>query len=84
MMKRALAALAATTSLALAPAAMAADWFRAETEHFIVYAEDSQDDTVEFAQDLERLDEVLSFFTGVNTDDEPLAGIDQGDRVPLR
>ncbi|MWV29440.1 tetratricopeptide repeat protein [Aurantiacibacter rhizosphaerae] len=72
MMKRALAALAATTSLALAPAAFAADWFRAETEHFIVYAEDDQDDTVEFAQDLERLDEVLSLFTGVKTDAEPL------------
>ncbi len=72
MMKRALAALAATTSLALAPAALAADWFRAETEHFIVYAEDDEEDTVEFAQELERLDEVLSFFTGVKTDGEEL------------
>lgn len=72
MMKRAFAALAATTSLALAPAALAADWFRAETEHFIVYAEDKEEDTVEFAQELERLDEVLSLFTGVKADGEEL------------
>ena len=57
--------------IAAAPAA-AADWYRAETQHFIVYAEDSESATKEFAQDLERLDEVLRILTGVGPDDGSL------------
>lgn len=71
-MTRFVAALAALITLAMAPAAQAADWFRAETEHFIVYAEDSESATREFAQDLERLDEVLRILTGVGQDEDDL------------
>lgn len=59
-------------TLALTSTAQARDWFRAETEHFIVYSEDSESGTREFAEDMERLDEVLRFFTGVGQDDEGL------------
>ncbi|RIV87547.1 hypothetical protein [Aurantiacibacter zhengii] len=71
MTKRALAGLSLAITFLFAPiSASAADWYRAETEHFIVYAEDSETDTREFAQDLERLDEVLSILTGVAMDEE--------------
>ncbi len=72
MKKRVLAAVTAVATLAISQAASAADWYRAETEHFIVYSEDSEDDTKEFAQDLERLDEVLSLLTGVSADETEL------------
>ncbi|WP_340586624.1 hypothetical protein [Erythrobacter alti] len=45
--------------------AQARDWYRAESNHFILYSEDSEQDTLEFVQDLERLDEVLRIMTGV-------------------
>ena len=50
----------------------AADWYRAETTHFIVYSEDKKSSTEEFAKDLERLDEVLRILTGVGPDDGSL------------
>ncbi|GGD48780.1 hypothetical protein GRI62_07830 [Erythrobacter arachoides] len=56
-----------TATLAFSPA-LAADWHRAESEHFIVYSQDSESNTREFVEDLERLDEVLSVFTGVGGD----------------
>lgn len=59
-------------TFAITPAAQARDWYVAETEHFIVYSEDSQSGTREFAQDLERLDEVLRVFTGVSQNEEDL------------
>lgn len=71
-MNRAFAALAALFCLSLAPAAQATDWYRAETQHFIVYSEDTERGTREFAQDLERLDEVLRILTGVGEDDGSL------------
>ncbi len=46
--------------------ANAADWHRAESEHFILYTEDSEENTLEFVQDLERLNEVIALFTGVD------------------
>ncbi|KLI63197.1 hypothetical protein [Aurantiacibacter marinus] len=63
--------IAAVAVLAAIPAA-AADWYRAETRHFIVYSEDSESDTREFVQDLERLDEVLRLMTGIGPDDGSL------------
>lgn len=71
-MTRLVAALAALLTFTVAPAAQAADWYRAETQHFIVYAEDDEDATREFAQDLERLDEVLRILTGIGQDDGSL------------
>ncbi|MCB2066699.1 MAG: hypothetical protein KDE15_08685 [Erythrobacter sp.] len=72
MKNRTLAALTALVTLSLAPAAHATDWYRAESQHFIVYSEDTENETREFAQDLERLDEVLRFMNGVGADDGSL------------
>ena len=66
-----LRALAALAVLVAVPAS-AQSWHRAETQHFIVYAEDDANSTKEFAQDLERLDEVLRILTGVGPDDGSL------------
>ncbi|KLE35232.1 hypothetical protein [Aurantiacibacter luteus] len=60
----------ATATLATSPA-LAADWYRAESEHFIVYSEDSEEGTREFVQDLERLDEAISLLTGAGNTDLP-------------
>ncbi len=69
---RLIATLFAALAVMIAAPASAADWYRAETQHFIVYAEDSETATKEFAQDLERLDEVLRILTGVGPDDGSL------------
>ncbi len=53
-------------------AAEARDWYRAESEHFILYSEDSERNTREFVQDLERLDEVLRLLAGIGPDDGSL------------
>ena len=71
-MKSFLAVLLTAIAILLAPPAHAVDWYRAETAHFIVYSEDSESDTIEFVQDLERLDEVLRLMTGVGIDDGSL------------
>ncbi|MBX7457825.1 hypothetical protein K3152_06165 [Qipengyuania sp. 1NDH17] len=63
--------LAAAAALVASPA-MAADWYVAETEHFVIYSEDGQEETEDFARDLERLDEVLRIVSGVGNDDKYL------------
>lgn len=63
--------LTAAAALIAAPAS-AADWYLAETEHFNIYSKDSQEDTEEFARDLERLDEVLRIISGVGFEDDDL------------
>ncbi|VVT19247.1 hypothetical protein [Erythrobacter sp. EC-HK427] len=67
-MSRIILAAVAFFILVLPEAVQAQQWYRAESEHFILYSEDSEQDTLEFVQDLERLDEVLSLFTGVGND----------------
>lgn len=52
-----LAATAAIAALAASPAH--AEWWKAETDHFIIYSEDSREDTEEFARELERFDNAL-------------------------
>lgn len=69
---RLLSAMLAISAIAFSHCATAADWHRAETDHFIVYSEDSRREIVEFAQELERLDEVLRTFTGVSEDGRSL------------
>ncbi|MDF1835558.1 MAG: hypothetical protein P1U62_11850, partial [Alteraurantiacibacter sp. bin_em_oilr2.035] len=69
---RLFASVFAAFAVLFAIPAVAADWFRAETEHFIVYSEDSERDSREFVQDLERLDEVLRILTGVGLDEDGL------------
>ncbi|MFN6935115.1 MAG: hypothetical protein ACK4NZ_08185 [Tsuneonella sp.] len=58
-------ALLAATAAVLATPAMAADWHLAKTEHFTIYSEDSREATVEFAKELERLDEALRVISGI-------------------
>jgi len=65
-MSRIISAAAAALTLLLPQVANAADWYRAESEHFILYSEDSERNTREFVQDLERLNEVIALFTGVD------------------
>lgn len=67
-MSRIIMAAVAVFILVLPEAVLAQRWYRAESEHFILYSEDSERDTLEFVQDLERLNEVLSLFTGVGND----------------
>ncbi|MBH5323006.1 tetratricopeptide repeat protein [Aurantiacibacter sediminis] len=55
-----------------AQTAAARDWYRAESAHFILYSEDSEEATIDYVQDLERLDEVLRLMTGVGADDGSL------------
>ena len=62
---RKLAALAAALSLTVSTPALAADWQFAETEHFKIYAEDTPERTVEFARELERLDDALRMISGI-------------------
>lgn len=46
-------------SLLLLPAAARAEWWRAETDHFIIYSEDKKATTQQFAVELERFDNAL-------------------------
>lgn len=69
-MSRIIMAAVAVFILVLPEAVLAQRWHRAESEHFILYSEDSERDTLEFVQDLERLNEVLELFTGVSQDAE--------------
>ena len=66
---RLIASLFVALGFLVSTPASAQSWHRAETQHFIVYAEDDAGSTKEFAQDLERLDEVLRILTGIGPDD---------------
>ena len=59
------AALAAALSLTVSAPALAAEWQFAETEHFKIYSEDAPERTVEFARELERLDDALRMISGI-------------------
>ena len=65
-MSRIIPAMVAVFAFLLPQVAHAADWYRAESQHFILYSEDSEEDTLEFVQDLERLNEALALLTGVD------------------
>ena len=41
-----------------------AEWWRAETDHFIIYSEDERDATEKFSRDLERFDNALRLLHG--------------------
>jgi hypothetical protein len=51
-------------ALSAPTAAHAADWWRAETAHFIIYSEDDESDTRAFATELERFDNALRTLQG--------------------
>lgn len=65
--------LLATAALALiATPAAAADWWRASTDHFIVYSETSEEEAEQFAVELERFDEAMRYLRGIAKDTETL------------
>lgn len=69
------AVLAATGMMMAAVAAtpaMAQDWWKAETDKFIVYSSGDSDDARELAENLERLDDALRFMRNLGQD-APLA-----------
>jgi len=47
--------------LGMIPGVAHAEWYRASTEHFIVYANDRADEVKQFAADLERFDKTVRF-----------------------
>ncbi|MFN2258740.1 MAG: hypothetical protein ABR601_02745, partial [Parasphingopyxis sp.] len=61
--------VAAVLLVSLPIAAAHADWYRAETENFIIHADATEEVVTEYARHLERFDAVLRHFTG--TDPEP-------------
>lgn len=63
-MKR-IGALVAALVGATSTQAIAAEWQVAKTEHFTIYSEDSKEATIEFARELERLDEALRVISGI-------------------
>ena len=50
-------------ALALSTPALA-DWHVAESDHFVIYADDSEEDLVHFAEMLERYHSAMSYVTG--------------------
>ena len=55
--------LLAITLLAL-PATVRADWYEAQSDHFVIYADDSERDVRRFAEMLERYHAAMAFLTG--------------------
>jgi tetratricopeptide (TPR) repeat protein len=53
--------------LMLVPAAARAEWWRAETDHFVIYSEDKKGSTQEFAVQLERFDNALRMLQNMPT-----------------
>lgn len=59
--------------LACVPAAaVAAEWRAAETEHFIIYTDESDKDLEKMATRLEKMDGLLRMATGISDDVEPV------------
>ena len=54
--------LAALLSAVAVPAH--ADWYEASSDHFVIYADDSEKDVREFATNLERYHSAMEFITG--------------------
>lgn len=63
---------AAVALVFMAAPAAAADWWRASTDHFIVYSETSEEEAEQFAVELERFDEAMRYLRGIAKDAEPL------------
>lgn len=56
--------IAAALALAALPSAVQAAWREASSAHFVVYAEDREEDVREFAAELERFHSALEYATG--------------------
>lgn len=61
---------AATLAFALSTPAVAADWWVAETDHFIVKSRDNEKNTRDFAQQLERFDSAMRTLQNLPLDEK--------------
>jgi tetratricopeptide (TPR) repeat protein len=52
-------------ALLLAPGAAQAEWLEASSDHFVVYADDSERDIRKFSEQLERFHEAMEIVTGL-------------------
>jgi hypothetical protein len=53
--------------LVLVPATARAEWWRAETDHFVIYSQDKKASTQQFAVELERFDNALRMLQNLPT-----------------
>jgi len=51
-------------SMSLLTAPASAKWRKASTDHFVIYAEDSEKDLIRFSEYLERYHSAMAFLTG--------------------
>src|SRR3954453_17623099 len=66
------------TAALLAAAPASASWYRASSEHFLIYSEQSPDKLRQFAENLEKFDGAVRALRGM--DDLPLS---QGNRITI-
>lgn len=77
-MARAIGGGVALAALSISASARA-EWWQAETSHFIVYSESKKEDAEAFARLLERYDNALRYVQG-----RPVPGADMGDANKVR
>ena len=68
MSKRTFSLLLSFVSVLLFPSIAHADWQIAESDHFVIYADDSEKDIRRFAENLERFHSAMAFITNRNFD----------------
>lgn len=60
-------AILAACLVLLSPTAAQAAWYEAQSDHFIIYADDKERDIRRFAENLERYHSAMAYLTGRNT-----------------
>ena len=68
MIARIIASALLLVSLAVTPSAAKADWYEASSEHFVIYADDSEKDVRRFAENLEKFHSAMEYVTGYRTE----------------
>ncbi|RGP40889.1 hypothetical protein BPTFM16_01182 [Altererythrobacter insulae] len=68
MVARLLALALVFTGLAATSTAAKADWYEASSEHFVIYADDSEKDVRRFAENLEKFHSAMEYVTGYRTE----------------
>lgn len=75
---RAMVGWAAASALIMFTSPARADWYRASSEHFVIYSEQNPDKLRQFAENLEKFDGAVRAVRGM--DDLPLS---QGNRITI-
>lgn len=68
MFSKILLRLAAFVSLGIIASPATAAWYEASSDHFVIYADDSERDIKRYAENLERYHSAMEFVTGRNVD----------------